>query len=101
MPNIEILGYRIKDADSLRTIMELQGTIKNALEQLGMSEDAVMTLVDSDVYTCATPISRKPFLRVCSTNGEERLAIADMLHKVLPQMDIEILAIEKFIAGQP
>lgn len=103
MLNIEIYGY--STTENLEILKALSSDIESALDRLGINrKDVVVTIVESAVNSCwrdkQTDKQRKmPFIRVCSTNQQERHDIATTLHHALRHMDIETLAIEEFFAG--
>jgi hypothetical protein len=104
MPNIEIHGYWIPLNGKLPTTLGLLiEQMEKVLGKLGLSTDAITDIVPSLARSCECHGTRKlmPYLRVCGTNQEERQKIAEALHKMIPDMDIEVLAIEKFIPGTP
>lgn len=104
MPNIEIHGcVTVKGPDvnvtsfDFSEAFEVKHRVDQVMQQIGLGDDAVTTIIPSLVVTCDGSHKVSPYLRVCSTKSEQTKFVAEALEKAGLGIDIETLTIDDFI----
>ncbi len=92
MPNIEICGYSTEEAATI------QSRIESIMQEMGLGEDAVTSIIPMTVTSCDGKRSPKPFLRICSTDMNEINRILLKIAKGDLRADIETLVLTGFVS---
>ena len=90
MANIMICGFPPKKAEGLRTSIEV------IMQDIGLGNEALTSIVDMETKSCDGTRSPKPYLRICSTDAEEQ-QITDALKKAGVKVDVEWMPLSNFI----
>lgn len=101
MPNFEIHGF-YADEDLLQ-ILPLKMFIDKTMEELGLTDDAITTVVKSSAKSCSDKKNSTPFIRIYSTNLAEIERIVDAFKKKRigkHGVDIETLVLSRFVLAK-
>lgn len=91
MPNIEIFGYNQVAYEDLKI------RIDQAMESIGLSQDAVTTWISAVVTSCDGKRTPMPFIRVNDTKLEEIDQIIVAFKQFGIKEDCETLWLEDFV----
>ncbi len=96
MPNIWICGFSEKENARIREL------VNTAIEELGLSEDAITSIIEMKAEPCrpitpASPTRTQPYIRICSSGKEEIQNITRVLKKMRIGVDVEWLLLDGFL----
>ncbi|HTY40102.1 MAG TPA: hypothetical protein VMC43_03385 [Candidatus Paceibacterota bacterium] len=94
MPNVEICGYDDIAAEQLRRDVE------SVIQELGLQDDTVTSVVRMDVRSCDGKKRAMPYLRVCGTSRGEVDAIISAFGRFEIHEDVELLVLDGFISSK-
>lgn len=94
MPNIGIHGWQDEEAQKLR------GKIDECLQDIGLGEDAVTEIFLTDVQSCNGKKTRRPYIRLFSTEIKHIPAILTQFQNEDIHEDVEVLYPPMFFEGK-
>ncbi|MEK7181232.1 MAG: hypothetical protein AAB738_02780 [Patescibacteria group bacterium] len=91
MPNVKICGFSTPEAASLKGVVNL------VMERLGLTNDAITSIIPMEAVSCDKAQTPKPYICVCSTNRDEIFSIIKALGRAGLKVDVEWLVLDGFV----